>query len=97
LEIVQLLQTELEEGEKEAIALAHEVGAEVVLLDERDARQAAKRLNLRVLGTIGVLIWAKRTGEITSLRRALDALQTQAKFRISQRLYEWALGEVGEL
>jgi predicted nucleic acid-binding protein len=39
-EIVQLLEMELEEGEAEAIALAHEIGARVVLLDERDARRA---------------------------------------------------------
>ena len=96
LEIVQLLQVELEEGETEAIALAHQVGAEVVLLDERNARRAAKQLGLHVLGTIGILVWARRTGNITSLREALDALQTRAKFRISQQLYERALSEVGE-
>ena len=96
LEIVQLLQVELDEGEAEAIALAHQVGAKVVLLDERNARRAAKQLGLRVLGTVGILIWARQTGNITSLREALDALQTRAKFRISQQLYERALSEVGE-
>ncbi|MCD6169647.1 MAG: DUF3368 domain-containing protein [Candidatus Latescibacteria bacterium] len=95
-EIVQLLEMELEEGEAETIALAHEVEAKVVLLDERDARQAAKRLGLRVLGTIGILIWARRMGKLPSLKEALDALQTRAKFRISRALYERALREVGE-
>lgn len=76
LEIVQLLQDELEEGETEEIALACEIGADVVLLDERDARRAAKQLNLCVLGTVGILIWARRTARIASLRQALDALQT---------------------
>ena len=95
-QLVQLLEIELEEGEAEAITLASEVGAEVILLDERDARQVARRLGLRVLGTVGILIWAKRAGKITSLREALDALQTQAKFRIGKALYERALREVGE-
>jgi len=95
-QLVQLLEIELEEGEAEAITLASEVGAEVILLDERDARQVARRLGLRVLGTVGILIWAKRTRKITSLREALDALQTQAKFRIGKALYERALREVGE-
>jgi predicted nucleic acid-binding protein len=95
-EIVQLLQAELEEGEAEAIALAHQVGAQVVLLDERDARRAAKQLGLRVLGTVGVLIWARRAGNIPSLREALDVLQTRSRFRISPQLYERALSEVGE-
>jgi predicted nucleic acid-binding protein len=95
-EIVQLLLAQIEEGEAEAIALAHQLGAQVVLLDERDARLAAKRLGLCVLGTIGVLIWARRTGNIPSLRGALNALQTRSGFRISQQLYERALSEVGE-
>lgn len=95
-EIVQLLEMELEDGEAEAIALAHEVRAEVVLLDERDARRAAKQLGVRALGTVGILIWARRMGKLASLQEALDALQNQAKFRISQSLYERALGEVSE-
>lgn len=96
LEIVRLLQTELEEGETEAIALAKQARAKLVLLDERDARLAARQLNLHVLGTIGVLIWARRTGAIPNLQRALDALRDRGGFRISQQLYERALNEVGE-
>lgn len=42
-EIVQLLEMELDEGEAEAVVLAHEIGAEVVLLDERDARRGLQR------------------------------------------------------
>jgi len=95
-EVVQLLKMGLEEGEAEAIALAHELGAKVVLLDERDARWAARQLGLRVLGTVGIPIWARRVGKLASLQEALDALQTQAKFRIGRSLYERALHEVGE-
>jgi predicted nucleic acid-binding protein len=94
--VSQLLQMELEEGEVEAITLGYEIGADVVLLDEREARQAANRLGLHVLGTIGILIWAKRNGFLPSLKDALEKLQSQAKFRISQGLYERALLEVGE-
>jgi uncharacterized protein len=97
LDIVRLLQPELDEGETEAIALAHQLGAKIVLLDERDARRAAKRLGLHALGTIGVLIWGKQTGKLASLRDALDALQSQASFRFSRQLYEQALREVGEM
>ena len=95
-EMVQILKMELDEGEAEAIALACEVETDVVLLDERDARRAAKQLGLRVLGTVGILVWAKRGGKITSLRENLDKLKSMAKFRISQILYDRALGEVGE-
>lgn len=94
--IVRLLLAELDKGEAEAIALAHETNADAVLLDERDARQAAMRLGLRPLGTIGVLIWAKKNGRLQDLQTMLDALQVKGGFRISRALYEQALREVGE-
>ena len=68
-----------------------------MLLDEREARQAAARLGLRSLGAIGILIWAKQSGRLPALRPMLDALRTQGKFRISRTLYEQALATVGEL
>jgi predicted nucleic acid-binding protein len=46
--IVHLLRPELDEGEAEAIALAQEVGAALVLLDERDVRRVAGRMGLEV-------------------------------------------------
>lgn len=95
--IVDLLRTELDEGEAESIVLAHEVGARIILLDERDARRTAKRMNLKVLGTVGVLIWAKKAGKLVNLRENLDALRDFGGFRLSQTIYERALGEVGEL
>lgn len=94
--IVRLLETDLEQGEAEAIALAYEKGADVVLLDEHDARHAAKRLGLHVLGTVGVLMWARKAGRIPSLRLALDALREDAGFRIGPALRAQALREVGE-
>ncbi len=95
-DMVQLLRLALEQGEAEAIALANELRADVVLLDELDARRVAKQLGLSVLGTVGVLIWAKRTGKLSNLRQALDDLQNTGKFRLSQMLYQKALQEVGE-
>jgi predicted nucleic acid-binding protein len=94
---VSLLRTELDEGEAEAIALAWEIRLSPVLLDEKDARRAARRLNLPVLGTVGILVWSKRAGLISSLREQLEALQTQARFRLSRQVYEEALRAVGEL
>jgi hypothetical protein len=94
--LVNLLRTELDQGEAEAIALAHEVKAKVVLLDERDARSAAGKLGMRVLGTVGILIWSKRAGLIASLRNELNLLESKAKFRLSQQLHARALSEAGE-
>lgn len=93
---VRLLEAELDRGESEAIALARELKADLVLLDEKDARLRGKRVGLRILGTIGILIWAKKAGHISSLQAQLNALRDEAKFRISTELYEQALKSVSE-
>ena len=95
--LVRTLRKTLDEGEAEAIAFACEIGVDVVLLDERDARREAERLGLAVLGTVGILLWAKRSGCLASLREALDALRTQAKFRIGPSLYDRVLQEAGKV
>lgn len=74
--LASLFLTELDKGEAEAIVLCREQHAEAVLLDEKDARRVARRLGLPVLGTVGVLIWAKRAGLVANLQEQLDALQT---------------------
>lgn len=96
-ELVSLLRSELDEGEAEAIALCRERQAKVILLDEKDARRVARRLGLAVLGTVGVLIWARRAGLVVNLREQLNTLQTQGKFRLSRSVYEEALRAVGEI
>ena len=95
--LVQLLEQKLDDGESEAIALALEVGADLVLLDERDARDTAESLGLDILGVIGILIWAKKKGLILSLQDELDQLRNVAKFRFNDKLYRRALAEVGEV
>ena len=94
---VRLLRAELDAGEAEAIALARENRAEVILLDEKEARRAARRLGMRVLGTVGLLIWAKREGLIPNLRELLQTLQEQGGFRLSQEICTAALRDVGEV
>ena len=85
--LVTLLRMELDEGEAEAIALYLEEPVEAILLDEKNARKVARRMGLPVLGTLGVLIWAKKNGLIPSLREQLDALRL-GKFRLSQLVYQ---------
>jgi uncharacterized protein len=52
---------------------------------------------LPVLGTVGILIWAKQQRLILNLQEQLDALQTVGKFRLSRQVYDEALRRVGEL
>lgn len=94
--LVKALELELDAGEAEAIALAVEQAAGLVLLDERRGRHAASRLELTVAGTLGVLIAAKDRGLLTSMRPLLDALRTQAGFWIGDELYAAVLRAAGE-
>ncbi len=94
--LVSLLKASLDAGEAEAIVLAKEQQAHIVLLDEKDARVLAGKLGLSVLGTVGILIWAKRARLIPSLRLQLDELQRVGKFRLGRSLYLEALKAAGE-
>ncbi|MEJ5311511.1 MAG: DUF3368 domain-containing protein [Anaerolineae bacterium] len=93
---VRLLCADLDAGEAEAIVLARELKADVILLDEKTARSIADRLGLYVLGTVGLLLWARQRNLIPSLREQLDTLRHKGCFRLSQDLYRAVLAEVGE-
>ena len=94
--LVRSLSQQLDDGESEAIALAIENGADLVLLDERDARETAETFSLELLGTIGILIWAKKEGHIRNFKAELDRLIKIAGFWISRDLYKRALVAAGE-
>ena len=88
--------TTLDPGEAEAIALALEMSADLILVDERDGRSAAERAGLRVTGVLGVLLRAKNEGQIQLIKPEIDALRTRAWFFLSARLQEKALEIAGE-
>lgn len=95
-ELVNSLVLELDAGEAEAIVLALEMKADLVLLDERRARKVASRFGLRFIGLLGMLVEAKQKGFIISLKPVLNDLIVKAGFRISGQLYTRVLQEVGE-
>jgi predicted nucleic acid-binding protein len=81
--LVLLLQQDLDNGEAEAVALFYEQPSEALLLDEKKARQVSRRMVLPVIGTLGLLIWARRQDVIPNLQEQLDALRTLGKFHLS--------------
>jgi len=76
----------LGEGERDAILLAKELGADGLLIDDRDGRREAQRRELRVIGTLGVLAAAAEK-RLLNLPQAVDRLKATT-FRASPRLYE---------
>jgi len=94
--VARLLEATLDPGEAEAIALALELPADLILLDERDGRAAAERAGLRVTGLLGVLLRAKKEGQVASLSQELEALRTRAKFFLSAKLERLILESAGE-
>ena len=92
--LVAALQMVVDAGEAEAIALASEKNC-LLISDDKQARSAAKRLGVAVIGTVGVLIRAKQNGIIAEIKPILNALDAN-DFRISRTLREEALKIVGE-
>ncbi len=94
--LVQALRQELDAGEAEAIVLAIETEAELLLMDEHLGRETARHLGVRHMGLIGVLLEAKHRRLIPAIKPPLDALRDIAGFRVSDALYQRVLRDEGE-
>ena len=82
---------ELDDGEREAIALAELLGATLILMDDKAARAIAEDRGFEITGSIGVLRDASRKGFI-DLKEALVRLQ-KTSFRISNQIVEDVLAK----
>jgi uncharacterized protein len=94
--LLRVLKADLGDGEAEVITLALEVDAARVVLDDLDARRFAGRLGLQTIGTLGVLLAAKLSGELPSLAVEIERLR-QAGFRAAPTLVQAVLEAAGEL
>ena len=93
---IQESRANIDRGEAEAIALALELGASLVLMDERRGRAAGAAYGLQITGLLGVLLQAKQAKLISAVKPLLDRLLLEADFRISRTLYDFVLKSASE-
>jgi len=94
--VSQELAALLDSGEAEALTLATELKASLILLDETAARLRASQLGIPYTGVLGVLHRAKQTGQIASIATEIRKLRLEARFFISPALERRLLASVGE-
>ncbi len=70
--------------------------ADLLIMDGSSGRAIARKLNIRITGTLGVLLKAKYDGEIPSLESEMDRLVRDAGFFVSDRVRKAFLAEAGE-
>lgn len=84
---IQESEENIDLGEAEAIALALDLKADLLLMDERRGRLVATTYGLQVTGLLGVLVQAKQNNLIKIVKPLVDQLIEQADFRVSSQLY----------
>lgn len=84
--LLNTLLLNLDKGEAEAIVLAKQEASEFLIIDELKGRKIAKDYGLKVIGTCGILVDAKRRGLISQLKPILDEL-IRYRYRIDEELY----------
>ena len=94
--LVESLFDRLGRGEAEAIALALEIHADFILVDEALGRSVAKRRGLLPVGVVGVLAQAKLVGLVPQVRPLLERLEAELDFRLSDEVKARGLRLAGE-
>jgi uncharacterized protein len=94
--LLGILKSSLHPGEAEAIALATDLRADIVVIDECEARQLATQAGLSVTGVLGILLRAKRAGQISAIAPEIRALRDKARFFIAPSLESAVLVAAGE-
>jgi predicted nucleic acid-binding protein len=87
---------DLGEGERDVIAEALQEGIASVVLDDQEARRLARRMGLEPVGTVGLLLAAKKRSLLPSVKDELERLRGFG-FWVSEELVSRVLQEAGEV
>jgi predicted nucleic acid-binding protein len=95
IELCRSIKLSLHKGEAEAITLYKEKSADLLLIDEKKGRKVAEYYDVKIIGTIGLLLKAKQEGLLHRIKPCIELLQ-QSTVRITPMLYQRALERAGE-
>lgn len=90
-----ILEASLDKGEASAIALAVEEEDCLLIIDDYKGRKYAEKLHINITGTLGILINAKLSGHIVSVKALLEKIK-KTDFRITSDLESITLKKANE-
>lgn len=88
--------TGLDAGESEALIMYDEQKADLLLMDEHKGRSVARKLNVRFIGTVGILLLAYDKGMIrqVDVKECLDIMLAN-NIRLDKKLCNAVMGHIG--
>ena len=90
-----LFRARLHAGEVEVMLLAQEQNADLVIMDDNAAKKTAKFMGLKVTGSLGVLLRAKREGHIQEIKPIIRAMAADG-FYIDEKTKRYVLDAAKE-
>lgn len=91
----KILEASLDKGEASAIAFAIEQEDCLLIIDDLKGRKYAEQLGIKITGTLGLIVDAKLSGYITSVRPILDKIK-RTDFRLTEHLEKKMLEKANE-
>lgn len=92
----KILEASLDKGEASAIAFAIEQTDCLLIIDDYKGRKYAEQLGIKITGTLGVIINAKLSGHIESVKPVLDKIK-MTNFRLTTELEKKILEKSNEV
>ncbi len=92
----KILEASLDKGEASAIAYAIEQSDCLLIIDDFKGRKYAEQLGIKITGTLGVIIDAKLSGHISSVKPLLDKIK-KTDFRLTIDLERRTLEKSNEI
>ncbi len=92
----KILEASLDKGEASAIAFAIEQVDCLLIIDDYKGRNYAEQLGIKITGTLGVIIDAKLSGHIESVRPMLDKIK-KTDFRLTEELEKRTIEKASEV